>query len=89
MIFTDEELVKPALKSLQKKLYVLENDGGGFEFLGVKNGVVYIKLVGACDGCASSATTLKYLLERQLKIDICDEISLVNLSGGMKEFEAI
>ncbi|MDO4673698.1 NifU family protein [Campylobacter sp.] len=84
--FSDEELINPVKKSLDKNLHILEKDGGGLEFLGVKNGVVYVHLIGACKGCASSGTTLKYGLEKQLKIDIHPEISLVNLNGGADEF---
>ena len=54
--------------------------------MGVKNGVVFVHLIGACQGCAASNTTLKYALEKQLKIDIHPEISLVNLVGGANEF---
>lgn len=87
--FSDDELVEPAKASLGKKSYVLEQDGGGLEFLGVKNGVVYVHLIGACKGCVASGTTLKYALERQLKIDIHPEITLVNLNGGADEFAKI
>ncbi|WP_270977464.1 NifU family protein [Campylobacter helveticus] len=86
MPFSDEELVVPVKKSLEKSLPILERDGGGLEFLGVKGGVVYVHLIGACKGCASSGITLKYSLERQLKIDIHPEISIVNLEGGVEEF---
>lgn len=86
MPFSDEELVVPVKKSLEKSLPILERDGGGLEFLGVKGGVVYVRLIGACKGCASSGITLKYSLERQLKIDIHPEISIVNLEGGAEEF---
>ena len=86
MPFDDEDLVEPAKASLEKNLYILEQDGGGLEFLGVKNGVVYIHLIGACKGCAASGSTLKYALEKNLKIDIHPEISLINLDGGADEF---
>lgn len=84
--FSDEDLFEPVKASLGKNLYILEQDGGGLEFLGIKNGVVYVHLTGACKGCAASGTTLKYALERQLKIDIHPEITLINLSGGADEF---
>ncbi|TQR61458.1 NifU family protein [Campylobacter troglodytis] len=86
MPFSDEDLVEPVRSVLNKQLYILERDGGGLEFLGVKNGVVFVHLIGACQGCAASNTTLKYALEKQLKIDIHPEISLVNLVGGANEF---
>ena len=84
--FSDEELIKPVKASLDKSMHILERDGGGLEFLGVKDGVVYVHLIGACKGCASSGTTLKYGLERQLKIDIHPDITIVNLQGGASEF---
>ncbi len=86
MPFDDEELYEPVKACLAKNLYILERDGGGLEFLGVKNGVVYVHLIGACKGCASSGTTLKYALEKQLKIDIHPEITIINLNGGADEF---
>ncbi|AJC88557.1 NifU family protein [Campylobacter lari subsp. concheus] len=86
MPFSDEELVEPVKASLAKTMHILENDGGGLDFLGVKNGVVYVKLTGACHGCPSSGTTLKYGLEKQLKIDIHPDITIVNLAGGESEF---
>ncbi|EAJ7725204.1 NifU family protein [Campylobacter jejuni] len=86
MPFTDEELINPVKASLEKSLPMLERDGGGLEFLGIKNGIVYVHLIGACKGCASSGTTLKYGLERQLKIDIHPEITIINLNGGADEF---
>ncbi|KAA6227305.1 MULTISPECIES: NifU family protein [unclassified Campylobacter] len=84
--FNDEELINPVKSSLAKNLHILEQDGGGLEFLGVKNGVVYVHLTGACSGCVASSVTLKYGLERQLKIDIHPDISLINLNGGKDEF---
>jgi len=40
--FSDEELLKPVTASLQKVLPMLENDGGGMELLGIKNGKIYL-----------------------------------------------
>ncbi|ENT9900540.1 NifU family protein, partial [Campylobacter coli] len=54
MPFSDEELINPVKASLDKSMPMLERDGGGLEFLGIKNGVVYVHLIGACKGCASS-----------------------------------
>lgn len=87
--FSDEELVAPVKSSLAKNLHILHQDGGDLEFLGIKKGVVFVHLLGACQGCAASNTTLKYALERQLKIDIHPEITLVNLNGGKAEFDGI
>ncbi len=87
--FSDEDLMTPVKTCLAKNMYILERDGGSLELLGIKNGVVYIHLIGACKGCASSGTTLKYGLERQLKLDIHPGIVLVNLNGGKEEFDRL
>lgn len=87
--FSDEELVEPVKNTLDKQLHILERDGGGLEFLGVKQGVVYVRLTGACKSCVASETTLKHSLQRQLRIDIHPDLSIVNLSGGKDEFERL
>lgn len=68
MPFSDEELINPVKASLEKSLPMLERDGGGLEFLGIKNGIVYVHLIGACKGCASSGTTLNMALKGNLRL---------------------
>lgn len=80
--FTDEELLKPVSASLNKVRPMLQNDGGDMELLGIKNGKIYVRLVGHCHGCAASGTTLKYGIERQLKMDIHPELEVVNIPLG-------
>jgi len=41
----------------------LESHGGDVELLGVEDGVVRVRMQGSCDGCASSAVTLKLAIE--------------------------
>lgn len=53
---------------------VVQSDGGDVELLGVTgDGVVQIRLHGACVGCPSSQVTLKSGIERNLR-DHCPEI---------------
>ena len=80
--FSDEELEEPVKESLKAVIPMLEKDGGGLDFLGVKEGVVYVRLTGHCHGCAASAQTLKYGVERQLRIDIHPELTVVNVPEG-------
>jgi Fe-S cluster biogenesis protein NfuA len=40
--------------------------GGGVELLGVHDGVVHLQLEGACNGCPSSALTLKSAVEEAI-----------------------
>ncbi|MBQ9876408.1 MAG: NifU family protein [Campylobacter sp.] len=80
--FSDEELLKPVQNSLNAIRPMLQNDGGDIELLKIKHGVVYVQLTGHCHGCAASAQTLKYGVERQLRIDIHPELSVVNIPMG-------
>ena len=82
--FTDEELLEPVKAVIEKVRPSLALDGGDISFVTVKNGSVYVQLKGACIGCASSGTTLKYGVERQLRMDIHPEITVVNVPVGME-----
>jgi len=82
--FTDEELVNPVKNVIEKVRPSLALDGGDIKFLGIKNGVVYVQLGGACVGCGSAGNTLKYGVERQLRMDIHPELTVVNLPVGME-----
>lgn len=55
----DEE-IRPAVAS----------DGGDVVFERFENGVLTLRLVGACAGCPSSLMTLKMGIERRLKEDV-------------------
>ena len=82
--FTDEELMEPVRAVIEKVRPSLALDGGDIDFITVKNSNVYVQLKGACIGCASSSNTLKYGVERQLRMDIHPEISVVNVPLGME-----
>jgi Fe-S cluster biogenesis protein NfuA len=43
------------------------NDGGDIIYRGFSEGVVYLKMQGACSGCPSSTATLKQGIESLLK----------------------
>ncbi len=82
--FSDEELKPVVEKTLEKVKPMLALDGGGLELLDVKNGKVFVKLQGACVGCSASNQTIKYGIERQLRIDIHPEIEVINIVDGME-----
>ncbi len=42
-------------------------DGGDVELVGIEDGVVKLRLLGACGSCPSSTMTLKMGIERILK----------------------
>ena len=45
----------------------LQADGGDVELVEVKEGIVTVRLTGACSGCPMSIMTLRLGIERMLK----------------------
>lgn len=58
------EKVKAALEEIRP---ALQADGGDVQLVDVKDGVVKVKLTGACGGCPMATMTLKKGIERVLK----------------------
>ena len=56
--------------ALDKIRPALQADGGDVELVGVEEGVVEVRLKGACAGCPVSEMTLKQGIERLLKDQI-------------------
>ena len=82
--FTDEELMAPVQVAIDKVRPSLALDGGDIKLLTVKNSIIYVQLQGACIGCASSGNTLKYGVEKQMKMDIHPELTVINIAPGME-----
>ncbi len=58
------------IEVLDKVKPSLQADGGDVEFVDVKDGVVRVRLKGACAGCPMSQMTLKMGIEKILKEQI-------------------
>jgi Fe-S cluster biogenesis protein NfuA len=85
ILFSDEEL-RPAVTGVIDKVRPsIKLDGGDIELIDIINGVVYVQLKGACVGCASSSTTLKFGVERQMRALIHPEITVVNVPIGWED----
>ena len=57
-------------KALEKIRPSLQADGGNIELIDVVDGLVKVKLTGACGGCPMSQMTLKMGVERVLKKEV-------------------
>jgi Fe-S cluster biogenesis protein NfuA len=57
---------------LEKVRPLLQRDGGDVELVEVDEGVVKVKLVGACGGCPMATMTLKRGIEAKLREEIPD-----------------
>ena len=63
-----KEKVEAALKKIRP---MLQADGGDIELVDVsKDGVVKVKLTGACGCCPMSQMTLKVAVEQRLKKEV-------------------
>jgi Fe-S cluster biogenesis protein NfuA len=68
-----KEKVEAALSKIRPRL---EADGGGIELVDVVDGVVKVRLMGACQGCMGAQMTLKMGVERVLKEEIPEVVSV-------------
>lgn len=57
-------------KALGKIRPMLQRDGGDVELIEVTQGIVKVRLTGACKGCPMSQMTLKNGIERLLKQEV-------------------
>jgi len=64
MVLAMREEVEKALEELRPNL---QADGGNVELVDVKDGVVRVRLTGACAGCPMSQMTLQWGVEQFLK----------------------
>jgi Fe-S cluster biogenesis protein NfuA len=66
-------------KALEKIRPMLQRDGGDIELVEVTDGVVKVRLTGACKGCPMSQMTLKQGVEKLLLKEV----------PGLKEVQAV
>jgi len=71
-----KKLVEQALEKIRP---MLQRDGGDIELVEVNDGVVKVRLTGACKGCPMSQVTLKQGVEKLLMKEV----------PGLKEVQAV
>jgi len=71
-----KELVEKALEKIRP---LLQRDGGDIELVEITDGIVKVRLTGACKGCPMSQMTLKQGVERMLLKEV----------PGLKEVQAV
>jgi Fe-S cluster biogenesis protein NfuA len=59
----------------------LQADGGDVELVDIQDGVVSLKLTGACGGCPMAAITLKALVERAIKQQVPEVKKVVSVDN--------
>lgn len=59
----NDEIIKRILELIERLRPFLLNDGGNLEFVKFEDGIVYVKMLGACKDCAMMDITLKEGIE--------------------------
>lgn len=71
-----EEQVREIINKIRP---YLNNDGGDIEFVKLEDGIVYVKLLGACAGCSMQDATLKDGIEALLLENVAGVIEVKNI----------
>ena len=79
--FSDEELYFAVKNVLPQVSSYVNSHGGDITLLGVKDGVIYIELIGTCHGCAMSIMTTNMVVRRELRALIHPELFVINVDG--------
>jgi Fe-S cluster biogenesis protein NfuA len=73
----DAEIVATIKELLEQRVRpAVAQDGGDITFAGFRNGIVYLRMRGACSGCPSSTATLRHGIENLLR-HFCPEVQEV------------
>jgi len=68
--------VEVALNKIRPNLMA---DGGDVQLVDVKEGVVTVRLLGACGGCPMATMTLRQGIERKLKEEVPEVKKVVGI----------
>ena len=66
----DDDTVRLIIETLDKVRHFLQRDGGDCEFVSFEDGVVYVRMHGACQGCSYADADIKELVEVILQEEV-------------------
>ena len=61
----------------------LQRDGGDIEYVDFKDGIVYVRMLGACAGCTMIDDTLKDGVEQILMEEVPGVLEVQNISSAL------
>jgi Fe-S cluster biogenesis protein NfuA len=64
---TTADMKSRVTSALDEVRPALQMDGGDVELVGIENGVVQVRLLGACGGCPMATMTLVGFVEERLR----------------------
>ena len=65
-----EEIEKQINTTLDKIRHFLQKDGGDVQFVSFKDGIVYVRMQGACQDCMFANADIKELVETILQEEV-------------------
>ena len=80
IILKNNDIEKRINAIIDKIRPMLLNDGGNLEFVEFKDGIVYVRLLGACEDCPMLDITLKDGIEELLINEIPEVKEVKNVS---------
>lgn len=75
-----EEQIKNVIHKLRP---YLQRDGGDIEYVDFKDGIVYVRMLGACAGCTMIDETLKDGVEQILMEEVPGVLEVQNISTAL------
>lgn len=78
-----KDVEKEILKKLDGVRPYLHSEGGDVEFIKFEDGIVYVRMLGACTDCSNMDETLKEGIEYYLSEYIPEVLQVVNVGKGI------
>ena len=75
-----EEQIKNVIHKLRP---YLQRDGGDIEYVDFKDGIVYVRMLGACAGCTMIDDTLKDGVEQIVMEEVPGVLEVQNISSAL------
>ena len=76
---SNEEIIKEIMKVLDKIRPYLNSEGGDIDFVKFEDGIVYVKMMGACQDCGALDSTLTDGVEALLMEYVPEVIGVRNV----------
>lgn len=77
-----ENTIEEIKKVIEKLRPYLQRDGGDIEYVDFKEGIVYVKMLGACAGCSMIDATLKDGVEQILMEEVPEVLEVQEIKDN-------
>jgi Fe-S cluster biogenesis protein NfuA len=74
-----DETREQVMSLIEKIRPYLIRDGGDIEVVNIEDGIVYVRMLGACDGCMALDVTLKQGIETMLLENVPGVIAVIDV----------